>query len=168
MKKIIAILLLLAMCFTLYACEEKPNDSTTDNDTTIKDNTTDTSTDEPITLTTNNFKDYFAVQLDPQNIREYDGYPACDLVVKIDSLTYKKLSNVTVSLKIKVIEGDYYHPKNSVNPTKANDFTRTVTVPANGSTNFLIMLRADYYAAVGIPKISDFEIEILSVTGTLY
>lgn len=160
MKKIIAVLLLLVMCFTLYACEEKPTNTNVEN--------TNTNAEESITLTTNNFKDYFAVQLDPQNIREYAGFPACDLVVKIDSLTYKKLSNVTVSLKIKVIEGDYYHPKNSVHPTRANDFTRTVTVPANGSTNFLIMLRADYYAAVGIPKISDFVIEILSVTGTLY
>ena len=34
MKKIIAVLLLLVMCFTLYACEEKPTNTNAENTNT--------------------------------------------------------------------------------------------------------------------------------------
>ena len=85
MKRTIAVLLLLAMCFSLYACKEEPEDTTTDEDTTIEDNTdkntgkdTDKNTDDTeenktITLTKDNFYDYFAISYNILNPRK-DNY----------------------------------------------------------------------------------------------
>ena len=121
-----------------------------------------------VTLTKSNFEDYFSIQFDPQNARlkkpdSTMSRSLCDLVVKIDSLTNKDLSNVRVELKISIDKGSYHKPNG-----QDNEFTRTVSIPASGNTDFSITIETwTTFLDVESPKMSDLSYEIISVSGTL-
>lgn len=125
-------------------------------------------TEKEITLTKENFDDYFSIQFDSQNVRLEKPYGSlsrslCDLVVKIDSLTYKKLSNVTIELKITIEKGSYHKPNG-----ENNEFERTISIPASGSTRFSITVETrTTFSGVESPEISYLKYEIVSVSGTL-
>lgn len=154
--KTLSLLLAFIICIScITSCDSDSSDDLGDNG-------------KETTLTKDNFDDYFSIQFDPQNARLKKPNSSlsrslCDLVVKIDSLTDKKLSNVTIELKIIIEEGSYHKPNG-----QGNEFERTISVPASGSTSFSITIETwTTFLDVKSPEISDLKYEIVSVTGTL-
>ena len=191
MKKLIAVLLLLAMCFTLYACEEKPTETpATNGDTTINDKDTNKDTEnkdtenkdtenETITVTKDNFFDYFTVQLDYQNLRvdnARDGnninyFSVCDLVVEIYLIEAVTPSKVSFDLKITPYSR-YGGSENTIN--------KTVVLPASGSYTFTKAIKTGTMKTISVgqilgntldpiqPNVNSFSISVTNASGTLY
>ena len=181
MKKIIAILLLLVMCFTLYACEEKPTDTpATNGDTTINNKDTDKDTEnETITVTKDNFFDYFTVQLDYQNLRvdnvragnNINYFSVCDVVVEIYLIEAVTPSKVSFDLKITPCSS-YGGSENTIN--------KTVVLPASGSYTFTRTIKTGTMKTIAVgqilgntldpiqPNVNGFSISVTNASGTLY
>ena len=159
MKKIaktLSILLALIICIScITSCNSESSGNSGDRE-------------KEITLTKENFDDYFSIQFDPQNARlkkpdSLFSRSLCDLAVKIASLTDKKLSNVTIELKITIKKGSYHKPSG-----ENNEFERTISIPASGSTSFSITIETwTTFSDVKSPEIGDLKYEIVSVKGTL-
>lgn len=164
MKRIISTFILalsLIFCLSFIAgCESGSSDTSVDTNNSTQEQT--------ITLTKSNFKEYFAIQFDTQNARFKNpdksmSRSLCDLVVKIDSLTNKELSNVKVELKISIDNGNYHKPNG-----KDNEFTKTISIPASGSTDYTITIETwTAFTDVEIPDTNDISYEIIFVAGNL-
>lgn len=155
----LAIILAIALCLTMLSgCNTTENSG----------QSLDEGSSERIILTKGNFEDYFSIQFDAQNVRlktpnKQWSRTLCDLVVKIDNLTNKDLSNVKIELKINIDEGIYHSPKE-----ENNEFIRTISIPASGSADFTITLETPTTVfGVEPPQISDISYTIVSVSGTL-
>ena len=164
MKKIIALILVLVMCLSLFACgktEEKPNEAETNDSVKI------TEENSSLELTESNFDDYFSVTFSVENCHaEYPGpglvTSLCDLKVFIDSKTEKHPENVTVTIRVEEIEyAGWSIPGRPVG-------TKTLTIPYNGSAQFSILLQKNTVGEdVQSPNADNFKYVIEEISGTV-
>ncbi len=170
MKRIIALLLLFAMCISLISCDDNAGD-------TIENDPSDNEENETISLTEDNFFDYFAVQLEYEDLRlemiskdshhtYYDS--VCELDVRVDNITSKTPNKVSITLTIS-IPGTSAYGISFVN--------KTITIPANGSYSFKQSIRtkapqklvnfSDVILQPIAPSTNEFTCKVTNISGTM-
>lgn len=155
MKRITSLLLvftIITLCLPFFGCS----------------NDNDRDQNESIELTTDNFTDYFTINLSVENNRLKEPNKSlscslCDVKLAIDSKTGKHPENVTVKIRIETEDGMWTDPDKF--PVVA---TKTIEIPYKGSAEISIPMET-WTAIYGLITIESYELScvIVDVEGSI-